>query len=230
MAFNTMDRHPECITVWRVRLEVSPEELADGEAILSADERRRAARFRFPRDRRRYIACHAALRRILSNGLNLPTGDITFTTNRYGKPALRNGALHFNLSHAHELALIAVAEQEIGIDLEYLDPDREQIARSCCTPRELVATAELPAGALAYWTCKEAYLKGLGTGFAIPPERIQIDPPPMPLVRTGITGDPAWSIYPFMPAPGYCAAVAACGEDWQLECRAWSNASAGRSG
>jgi len=119
-----MDKRKD-ITVWRVRLETSSEELADDEAVLSADERRRAACFRFPRDRRRYVACHAALRRMLSACLDLPAGDINFTTNRYGKPALESGALHFNLSHAHELALIAVAEAEIGIDLEYLDPDRE---------------------------------------------------------------------------------------------------------
>ncbi|MHB0935803.1 MAG: 4'-phosphopantetheinyl transferase family protein [Armatimonadota bacterium] len=215
------DKRAECITVWRVALDIPPEMLAEYEAILSADERRRAARFRFPRDRRRFIACHAALRRILSAYLKLSPAEIRFTANPYGKPALEGGALHFNLSHAHELALIAVAEREVGVDVEYLDPEREQIARSCCTPGELAAVAGLPAGALAYWTGKEAYLKGLGTGFAIPPDRIQLDPPPIPAARTGVTGDPAWSIYPFVPAPGYRAAVAARGEDWQVDCGDW---------
>ena len=216
-----MNKCANDIMVWRVALETPPEALSEDETILSEDERRRAARFRFPRDRRRFITCHAALRRILSRYLGLPPGEIRFTANPYGKPALEGGGLHFNLSHAHELALIAVAEQEVGVDVEYLDPEREQIARSCCTPGELAAIVSLPAGALAYWTCKEAYLKGLGTGFAIPPEQIQLDPPPMPTARTGVTGDSAWSIYPFVPALGYRAAVAARGEDWQVDCRDW---------
>lgn len=217
---------PECaekITVWRVALETTPAALAEDEAVLSDDERLRAARFRFPRDRRRFIVRRAALRRILSRCLDLPPAAIRFTVNPYGKPALDGGALHFNLSHAHELALIAVAEREVGIDVEYLDPDRESLARSCCAPQELAAAANLPAGALAYWTCKEAYVKGLGTGFAIPPERIHLDPPPLPTARTGVAGDRAWSIYPFIPAPGYCAAVAAHGDDWQVDCDDWPN-------
>jgi 4'-phosphopantetheinyl transferase len=209
------------ITVWRVALEVEPSRLPEYEAILGEDERVRAGRFRFPRDRRRFIASHAALREILAACLGLPAGEIRFTAGPYGKPSLEGDALHFNLSHSHELALIAVAEREVGVDIEHLDMSREAIAKTCCTPRELRDAVRLHAGALAYWTCKEAYLKGLGAGFSIPPAQIEVAPPPSPQTRAGVTRDPAWSIYPFVPAPGYCAAVAARGDDWQVEYCDW---------
>jgi len=216
----------DCITVWRVALEVEPELLSQYKTVLSEDERRRSAQYRFPRDRRRFIACHAALREILSAYLGLPADQIRFIAGPYGKPALENAApaLHFNLSHAHELALIAVAGREVGVDVEYLAAAvaLDDIARSCCTPRELQAAVGLPAGALAYWTCKEAYLKGIGTGLSVSPTEIELHPPPTGTTRTGIAGDSAWSIYPFTPALDYYAAVAACGDDWQMECCDWS--------
>jgi len=216
-----MTNKVDCITVWRVRLEVKPARLPEYEALLGEDERTRAARFRFPRDRRRFVASHSALRAILAACLGMPAEKINFTIGPHGKPALEGGGPHFNLSHSHELALIAVTEREVGVDIEYLDADREEIAKTCCTTHELAAATRLPAGALAYWTCKEAYLKGLGAGFSIPPIEIQVAPPPVPLSRTGVAGNPAWSIYPFIPANGYCAAVVARGEDWGVEFRDW---------
>src|SRR5215208_1888375 len=100
------------VHVWRLRTD-----LLDANAdilleILSAAERVRAARFKFSDHRRRYIAAHVALRRILARYLELDPSRLEFCRGAQGKPDLilqpNQPPLRFNLSHSHDAALIAV--------------------------------------------------------------------------------------------------------------------------
>ena len=78
-------------------------------AALSADERARAARFVFPRDRRIYAAAHGLLR----SGLSAVAGlqDWQFRAGPWGKPELDGGpeGLTFNLSHTEGRVAVALA-------------------------------------------------------------------------------------------------------------------------
>src|SRR5947207_7347690 len=56
--------------------------------ILSPQERERAARFRFPRDRRRFIIARAALRCLIARYSGIAAHDITFGYGPYCKPFL----------------------------------------------------------------------------------------------------------------------------------------------
>jgi hypothetical protein len=79
------------------------------------------------------------LRRYLDLAPDLERGE-------HGKPALRTGTLHFNVSHAGELAALAVtAGDPIGIDVEYLRPglDTLRLARRFCAPQEADALSPL---------------------------------------------------------------------------------------
>ena len=92
---------------------------------LSADESQRAARFHFPRDRRRFTVARGVLRDILGRYLGMPPSELGFRYSAYGKPALADGfdaaGVRFNISHSHEMALFAVTcHREIGVDIEYL--------------------------------------------------------------------------------------------------------------
>ena len=215
------------ITVWRIPLEVAPALLSRCAGILGKDERQRADRFHFSRDQRRFVASHYALRMILSAYLGMPANELRFTSGPYGKPTLdvdtQAPVVHFSLSHAHEMALIAVAAGAVGIDLEYHDATAvyDDFITSFCSPRELPAAVGHPERALIYWTCKEAYLKGLGTGCALSPATLEVFPSPMDVARTGIAGDTEWSVCPFAPASAYHAAVAARGCDWNAEYVDW---------
>ena len=98
------------------------------------------------------------------------------------KPALApewgGAAIRFNLSHADDLAVYAVArDREIGIDLECLrsDIDYAELATYSLSTDEAAAVRSLPqarqpAAFLAMWTRKEAYLKGQGVGLMSAPE------------------------------------------------------------
>jgi 4'-phosphopantetheinyl transferase len=150
--------------------------------VLTIDERSRAASFRFEADRANWIACRAALRRILATATGLAPENVPLVTNAFGKPMLSPPfeALHFNLSHCDDLAVVAVSlDGPVGIDIEALAraAELEEAMKGFCHPQEI---AELPCGPdrsfrlLEIWTAKEALLKALGTGFSTAPEGVRL--------------------------------------------------------
>src|SRR6476646_11075600 len=102
---------PNEVHVWRARLDM-PWSWAFDEA-LSLDDRTRADRFRFESDRRRFCVARASLRLILARYLKSKPGRLQIELGEYGKPyfadAKATQGLRFNLSHSHELALIAIS-------------------------------------------------------------------------------------------------------------------------
>ena len=99
---------PHQVDIWRVFIDPQSASVQLTESTLSADETERAARFHFDRDRDRFIVSHVALRNILSRYLNCQPNELTFSVDEYGKPALKEHKLEFNLSHSGDFALIAV--------------------------------------------------------------------------------------------------------------------------
>ncbi len=66
------------IHVWQVNLAVSSNDCQQLAPLLSADERARAERFRFPRDRDRFIVSRGTLRTLLGRYLNTSPDRIQF--------------------------------------------------------------------------------------------------------------------------------------------------------
>ena len=173
---------PPPFELWRVSL--AP---AGGDAclaLLDADERARAARFHFERDRGRYVAAHAALRRLLARRTGRDAASLAIETGPYGKPYLAGTpGCAFSLSHSEDLALVALADDgEIGVDLERVRPlaDLEGLERQCLTAGERrvldgLAPADRSLAFLRHWTRKEACLKALGTGLHIEPATFAVD-------------------------------------------------------
>ena len=82
-------------------------------AILNDAERARAARFRFARHRREYLATHALARDALSHAHPLPPDAWSFSVNQYGKPSpIPECGLRFNQSNSVELAVCLVARPD----------------------------------------------------------------------------------------------------------------------
>ena len=168
----------ESVHVWRVELSRPQGALQELRALLSLDERERADRFRFDRDRDRFTVARATLRSLIGRYLGREPASLSFEYLDHGKPALADGqsrdGLAFNVSHSADLALIAFARQrDAGIDVEAIRPDRELlgIASRFFCPREVECLEAAGGDALsdlffAFWTRKEAYLKARGVGLA----------------------------------------------------------------
>jgi len=190
--------------------------------MLASDERQRAERFHSERDRRRYIVRHGVLRELLSLYLHGPPARIRLSTNPFGKPQIEGSDLRFNLSHSHGVALYVVAQGlEVGCDIEWRDPRLacEGIAEQFFSPREARALRALGPvrrtdAFFNCWTRKEAYVKARGCGLSLPLDSFDVSlapGEPAALLR----GGEGWSIRSFEPLPGYQAAIAAAGTDWQ---------------
>jgi hypothetical protein len=123
------------VQLWRVDLgTVGPEEHR-WQQVLSEDERARAARFHFSRDRQGYVSSRALLRIILAAYLGAEPKELSFRYSEKDKPAL-SGAhaaqkIEFNISHSGMAALLAFTRgREVGVDVELIrhDFDVEGIA------------------------------------------------------------------------------------------------------
>ena len=146
------------------------------DAALSDDERARAARLLMPDARRRFVAARAGLREILAQATGTTAASLTFAIGEHGKPYLTgiNDAPHFNLAHSGDLALVAVCDRPVGVDIEQVRPltNMAQMAEMSFTDEERTALWPLdePARTDAFfrlWTRKEAVMKAHGAGFRL---------------------------------------------------------------
>jgi 4'-phosphopantetheinyl transferase len=165
------------LTLWAVDLAGAP---GPGEiATLCDAEQARAQRFKFQRDRRRYLAAHVALRQILGEVCGVRPLAQRFETGPWGKPVLAgHPQTGFSLSYAGDMALVGVADAaDIGVDAE---PLREVIGLEalCDDLFVLAERAEIAAAKagplrdsafLRCWTRKEACIKAIGTGLSTAP-------------------------------------------------------------
>ena len=202
---------------------------------LTADECQRAERYVFAKDRTHFVVARGLLRVLLGRYLGQDPPHLRFIYGPHGKPALATdtggGALRFNVSHSHGLALYAITRgREVGVDVERIRPEvaQEKIAERFFSPREVTLLRALPAqlqatAFFACWTRKEAYIKAKGEGLALPLDQFDVSlVPGEPAVLLRAAWDPQeaarWSLQDLAPAPGYRAAVAVAGHDWRLTC------------
>jgi 4'-phosphopantetheinyl transferase len=215
------------VHVWRATL-AWPETAADGlKQCLAADERDRMERFRFEKDRRRYLIGRGLLRSLLGRYLDLAPQSLCFESTAAGKPYLASGQeeLQFNLTHSGEYVLIAIADgRAVGIDVEEVrdDFDAGEIAAHFFSPneqRELeTLTERLKIEAFfECWTRKEAYVKARGDGLSLPLDQFDVSLRPGEPARLIATRpDPAearrWQLSGLGVADGYKAALAVAGQ------------------
>ncbi len=109
---------------------------------------------------------------VLAQHCGCSVGQLDFERDEHGKPLLRDPpGWHFNLSHSRDVAVLAVARQPLGVDVEYQArrANWKAIAERLFSAQEnqqLAAwTAELhDQRATQLWTAKEAWAKATGLG------------------------------------------------------------------
>lgn len=218
------------VVLWRWPLLASFSEQTALWSLLSADERSRAERFRFARDRRRYVVVRGTLRRLLAARLGCPADAVSFAYGPFGKPVLRGAEpLSFNLSHCDELAVLAVTDgAPVGVDLERIRPVADDFAEHAFAAEERAALHALlrccaETAVFACWTRREAYVKATGAGLSQRPGSfaVSIDPSRPAVLR--IDAEPEsvgqWTLADLAVQPGYAAALAvhrpSCVVQWQ---------------
>ena len=203
---------------------------------LDEEERQRAARFRFERDRLRFVTCRGALRFVLAGYLDVEPRELVFGTGSHGKPFLeaagRGPLPRFNLARSAEFGLVAVtSDRDVGCDLELVrhDFDLAGMMRSVFTDEEQARVQSLPEerrfeAFFRGWTRKEAFVKAIGDGFSFPLKSVDVFPgderTSLPIKLAGLPGSD-WRVHSTRIAPGYLAAVAIEGPD-TVDWREWT--------
>lgn len=225
--------------IWSADLEPAAEIVDQLGALLSPDERERAARFSFRRDAMRWIVARATLREILGACLDADPRAVAFVHGEKGKPALATRAGHldlqFSLAHSAELAVYAVTVGcPVGVDVERLRavPGMDRIAERTFSSEECAALRGLPealrpAGFFNCWTRKEAYIKAVGLGLSYPLARFSVSlAPGEPARLRSVELDPAhvetWTMTALAPRAGFVGAVVVGARPVRVVCERWA--------
>jgi 4'-phosphopantetheinyl transferase len=214
------------VDVWIAALDAPSNSVKEFMELLSDDEIRKADRFYFDRDKRRFIVCHGLLRTILGRYyLDIEPHRLEFCRGSRGKPYLaenvNDSKIRFNQSHSNGLVVFAFAkDHQVGIDVEYMRyiADAQRIVEGTFSKTEIAAFNELldqekQEAFYNCWTRKEAFLKALGEGLYFPLDEFDVSlAPGEPARLLSITGRSNealhWSLKSFMPDAAYKAAVA----------------------
>ncbi len=210
------------VHLWLVPLSPHASAVEEFASTLTSDERERAARFHFDRDRRRFVVARGLLRQLLGHYAGMRGDAIRFAYGPFGKPYLPTSAgqakLEFSLSHSGDWALAGFTRgRGIGVDMEGVRAmaDYRDLAESNFAPAEVTSLFELPEeqqidSFFACWVRKEAYAKALGLGLSLdlstfvvsvkPDEGVEI----VPATRTAV----AHQVWGIRPLRGFWAAAA----------------------
>jgi 4'-phosphopantetheinyl transferase len=165
--------------VWRLNVEPEESLFSKLSSVLSTDEKVRADRFVFDKDRNMFVAVRGTLRFLLGRYCDVHPNDIVFSYNSYGKPQLEfpKHDIQFNISHSQNIAVLVFAFATVGIDVEYQEPKfaSVKIAErffSTIEVEELKSASERDMIKLFFdcWSRKESYIKAKGMGISLPLE------------------------------------------------------------
>lgn len=144
--------------------------------LLDQEEKDRALRFYFEKDKISFTIARAYLKLIISKYLKINNKDIHFSYNKYGKSYLKGSNLYFNISHSKDFAVYAFSNLgEVGIDIEFMREkvDFKNIIHRYFSKNEILDFNDLPEfqqkeAFFNGWSRKEAYIKAKGKGLSIP--------------------------------------------------------------
>ncbi len=214
---------PDQVHLWRVSLLHPPFPSDMLWRVLNEKEQARAGRYRFERDRRRFVAARGMLRVILARYAGVSPAAIRFEYSDYGKPSLPDRPdLAFNATDSGELMAVGVAQNRLlGVDIEQVRDDFGglEIAERFFSPAEVATLRALPSHEQARaffrcWTRKEAFIKAIGEGLSYPLHQFDVtlgpDEPPRLLRVAGEPDAPRrWFLADFPLDPNYEGAIIA---------------------
>jgi 4'-phosphopantetheinyl transferase len=210
------------IVVWLAEVSAARESLPILARQLASQEQARVARLRMEDDRSRFTLGRALIRECLRSYVPQLDEEIPFAYTPRGRPYLaENEAIHFSISHTHDLVAVAVtAGGQVGIDLEFLRRDLNpiELARRIFSEKDFHAFEMVPEKEklrifFRAWTRKEAYLKARGEGISAGLEQVTVsfsaEQPSLMEDARDPSATEAWRVYS-LPLPQDYSGSLAC--------------------
>jgi 4'-phosphopantetheinyl transferase len=234
------------IHVWPLALIGTETARASFASLLSEEERARAGRYYFERDRKSFVFARGQMRHLLALYCGADAASLRFSAGPSGKPELASDqpfarGISFNLTHSAGRGILAVSGgRALGVDLESHErkTDVLAIASRYFFASELAAInsaapEERVAEFFRFWTAKEAVIKAQGTGLGAPLDsfRVDLSQPGMSAVETFDVShiDAGWFLQTLPCEAGWSAAVVAKGNDWRVELKGQPGVASERS-
>lgn len=146
---------------------------------LGQAERAEIESFGHPERREEFVTGRAALRLLLSELNGIAPDEVGLRTADDGAVEARApDAPSVSLAHTGPHAVAVAAPHPIGVDIETIQPRREDLHRFLLHPDEYHIMDELDLRRaellVLLWTIKESTLKGLRTGFRRSPKTLRL--------------------------------------------------------
>ena len=114
------------------------------------------------------IAAGELAKKAIAEELNIDPKSIRFRTTKAGKPYAENLNIEFSISHSGNIAVCAISDKPVGIDIERIKEASINVAKRLYTPDEQKYVFEKwdlsKQRFYEVWTRKEAYVKKIGRG------------------------------------------------------------------
>jgi 4'-phosphopantetheinyl transferase len=152
-------------------------------SFLHPDEELRWQEMKYPLRKKSYLLGRRAAKAALGACFpSVPARAVLVANGVYNQPFVHSGPVCCELSIAHSpeigVALVLPGGHLGGVDIEFVDAERSEVAASCltATERPLLDRLGLPAATANFllWSVKEAIGKTLRCGLAIPFETLAI--------------------------------------------------------
>jgi 4'-phosphopantetheinyl transferase len=138
---------------------------------LNKEEKQKAKEFLSNKLASEFALCRSICKQLIANHLNSSIEEIEFKYTEKEKPYLTGNPIFFNISHSKDYALIAIHNQNIGVDIEFMDKNIEikELMKIFCFYHEIEWALAKDSVRRFYniWTVKEAILKHMGEGITV---------------------------------------------------------------
>lgn len=143
---------------------------------LGSDKNRKEKADKLKKDEKKKLSIAAGdlVRSVISKKFNIDKKDVRFRVEKGGKPHIEGIDVNFSISHSGTIALCAIADSPVGIDIEKIRDMDLSVAKKHFAPDEQDYVFEKMSLSrqrfFEVWTRKEAYVKMLGRGISYFPE------------------------------------------------------------
>jgi 4'-phosphopantetheinyl transferase len=166
---NSNFSYGQTLDLWKISIKDLLPEIDRLKKFLSEEEKRRVERYHQNKDKIRFTIGRGMLRFILAGYLNVFPSSLNFKKGLYNKPIVEQPDFHFNASYAEDLIIIGVANEAIGVDIEYINRtlNYKELAEEVFTQKEKSLVCSSSKGREEFfkiWTRKEALLKAVSRG------------------------------------------------------------------
>ncbi len=135
-------------------------------------EKARLLKIKNPTALKNSLSALICLKRLLvQRGIDTNSVDLTIARDENGKPYFTFIPLHFSISHSNTLVAVALSDKNVGIDLEFINGDRDILSISkrffaADEHSDLISSKYPTEDFFGLWVKKEALSKLLGTGLS----------------------------------------------------------------